>query len=109
MLTRRYLWIACCLGVFFLAVLRVSALDPRYPPRHYGYQAWQTDDGLPQNTVHAVLQTRDGFLWFATEAGLVRFDGAQFTVFDKSNTSQLASGVINSLFEDTQGRLWMGT
>ncbi|MBX6360311.1 sensor histidine kinase [Pseudacidobacterium ailaaui] len=107
--TRAQLWKTCSLGLLILWGLQVFALDPRYALEHYGYQAWQTDEGLPQNTVHAVLQTRDGFMWFATEAGLVRFDGAQFTVFDKSNTSQLASGVINSLFEDTQGRLWMGT
>jgi ligand-binding sensor domain-containing protein/signal transduction histidine kinase len=106
---RRHLWSACCLGLLFLACLRALALDPRYPLRHYGYQAWQTDDGLPQNTVHAVLQTRDGFLWFATEAGLVRFDGAQFAVFDKSNTPQFTSGVINSLLEDKDGRLWIST
>src|SRR5947208_5626417 len=40
-----------------------------------------TDDGLPQNAVNAILQTRDGYLWLATFDGLVRFDGLEFTVF----------------------------
>ncbi|HEX3435711.1 MAG TPA: two-component regulator propeller domain-containing protein [Pseudacidobacterium sp.] len=109
MFTRRQLWVICYTCLFFLAGLRASALDPHYSLRNYGYQSWQTDDGLPQNTVHAVLQTRDGFVWFATEAGLVRFDGVQFTVFDKSNTPQISSNVINSLFEDKSGALWIST
>ena len=79
-----------------LASLRAVALDPHYPLAHYGYQAWQTDDGLPQNTVHAVLQTRDGFLWFATEAGLVCFDGAQLTVFD-ARRSRIESTALQAV------------
>src|SRR5579883_2112001 len=107
--TRAQLWKTCSLGLLILWGLQVFALDPRYALEHYGYQAWQTDEGLPQNTVHAVLQTRDGFMWFATEAGLVRFDGAQFTVFDKSNTPQFTSGVVNGLLEDKGGQLWVST
>ncbi len=109
MVNLRPFWSACCLGLFLLACLRADALDPRYPLRHYGSQTWQADEGLPQNTVHAVVQTRDGFLWFATEAGLARFDGAQFAVFDKSNTPQFTSGVVNGLLEDKGGQLWVST
>jgi len=106
---RRHFWSICSAGLLFLASYSAVALDPHYPLEHYGYQSWQTDDGLPQNTVHAVLQTRDGYLWFATEGGLVRFDGAQFTVFDVKNTPQLGSDLVNSLFEDRQGALWIST
>jgi ligand-binding sensor domain-containing protein/signal transduction histidine kinase len=106
---RRHFWNACCIGLLFLTARCATALDPRYPLQHYGYQSWQTDDGLPQNTVHAVLQTHDGYVWFATEAGLVRFDGMQFAVFDKSNTPQLGSDLIYSLFEDAHGALWIST
>lgn len=109
MLTSRYIWNAVCLVLITLTSLAASALDPITPLQHDGYQAWQTDDGLPQNTVHAVLQTRDGYMWFATEAGLVRFDGAQFTVYDKQSTPQLGSSVIYSLYEDKQGALWIST
>ena len=44
----------------------------------YFYQVWQTEDGLPHNDVHGVVQTADGFLWVGTRRGLVRFDGIQF-------------------------------
>ena len=47
-------------------------------------EAWTTADGLPHKSVHAILQTRDGYLWLATTDGLVRFDGARFTIFDTS-------------------------
>ena len=106
MLIHRHFW---CAALFLLATLPVAALDPHYPLQHYGFQAWQTDDGLPQNTVHAVLQTRDGYLWIGTEGGLVRFDGVQFSVFDEKNTPQLGSDLINSLLEDRKGTLWIGT
>src|ERR1700753_1863984 len=106
---RRHLWSICCSGLLILVSRSAGALDPHYLLRHYGYQSWQTDDGLPQNTVHAVLQTRDGYIWFATEAGLVRFDGAQFTIFDRKSTPQLCSDLIYNLFEDRQGALWIST
>ena len=85
------------------------ALDPHQSLRHYGYQSWQTDDGLPQNTVHAVVQTRDGYIWLATEAGLVRFDSVKFTVFTHKDTPQLGSDLIYCLMEDRSGDLWIGT
>jgi ligand-binding sensor domain-containing protein/signal transduction histidine kinase len=85
------------------------ALDPHQSLRHYGYQSWQTDNGLPQNTVHAVLQTRDGYIWLGTEAGLVRFDSVKFTVFTHKDTPQLGSDLIYSLMEDKSGTLWIGT
>src|SRR6059058_1665672 len=54
-------------------------------------RAWQTETGLPQNTVHSIAQTSDGYIWVATEEGLARFDGAGFRVFDKQNTPELRS------------------
>ena len=41
----------------------------------WGQKAWSTENGLPQNSVHGVLQTRDGYLWIATEGGVARFNG----------------------------------
>jgi ligand-binding sensor domain-containing protein/signal transduction histidine kinase len=75
----------------------------------YIVDSWDTDDGLPQNSVTAITQTRDGYLWFGTLNGLVRFDGLRFTVLDEGNTPELNSSRIVALFEDEEGRLWIGT
>jgi ligand-binding sensor domain-containing protein len=69
---------------------------------------WQTEQGLPQNSVTCLLQSREGYLWFGTYAGLVRFDGVRFVVFDSDRFSGLADGRITALFEDAQGTLWIG-
>jgi hypothetical protein len=48
----------------------------------YSVRIWQADDGLPQNSVHAIAQTADGYLWVGTHEGLTRFNGIRFTLVD---------------------------
>jgi ligand-binding sensor domain-containing protein/signal transduction histidine kinase len=72
-------------------------------------RAWQTETGLPQNTVHSVAQTPDGYIWVATEEGLARFDGAGFRVFDKQNTPELRSNDVRALLATRGGELWACT
>jgi ligand-binding sensor domain-containing protein/signal transduction histidine kinase len=67
---------------------------------------WQTEDGLPHNAVQAIVQTRDGYLWLGTPAGLVRFDGVRFRVF---NQGELKHNNVHALVEDGDGTLWIGT
>jgi len=76
---------------------------------HYFIRIWQVEQGLPQNKITAVVQTRDGYLWVGTYNGLARFDGVRFTVFDENNTPELASSRITALFEASDGALWIGT
>ncbi len=87
----------------------LHALDPEKPLTNFQRQSWQTESGLPQNTVHAIVQTHDGYLWLATEGGLVRFDGLKFTVFDSQNTPAIRSNNIRALCEDSRHALWIGT
>ncbi|MGH9834601.1 MAG: ligand-binding sensor domain-containing protein [Blastocatellia bacterium] len=75
----------------------------------YRFDHWTADTGLPQNSVRAILQTRDGYLWVATLDGMARFDGVRFTIFDKSNTPGINSNRFIALYEDGAGDLWMGT
>src|SRR6185295_20203754 len=74
----------------------------------YRFDHWTADNGLPQNSVREIVQTQDGYLWFTTFDGLVRFDGVRFTVFNKSNSPGLATNRFVSLFEDRNGDLWAG-
>ncbi len=89
--------------------VRGPALEPATPLADFGRQSWVMENGLPQNSVHALLQTRDGYLWLGTEAGLVRFDGNSFAVFDRSSSPALPSGDIRCLLETKDGALWIGT
>lgn len=73
------------------------------------HDVWTTDHGLPQNSVNAIVQTGDGYLWLGTQEGLVRFDGIRFSVFDKQNTPEIKGNWISCLFEDREGNLWIGT
>jgi ligand-binding sensor domain-containing protein/signal transduction histidine kinase len=59
--------------------------------------------------VHAILQTRDGYIWAATEGGLARFDGLRFVVYNSQNTPGLRTNNIRSMFEDREGTLWIAT
>ena len=72
-------------------------------------ERWRHPQGLPQNTVRTLLQTRDGYLWIGTNAGLSRFDGVRFTMFDDRNTPQLKESEIWALAEGDDGSLWIGT
>jgi len=85
------------------------ALDPDKTITQYVHDVWQVEDGLPQSTITAILQTRDGYIWLGTQEGLVRFDGVRFTVFDKKNTKNIKDSHILTLFEDHEGSLWIGT
>lgn len=73
------------------------------------FDHWTTEQGLPQNSVLAITQTPDGYLWLTTFNGLVRFDGVRFTVFDKNNTKEFSTNRISDLFPDATGALWIGT
>jgi ligand-binding sensor domain-containing protein/signal transduction histidine kinase len=92
-----------------VVVHRAWALDPSQKLRHYGYSEWQDRDGLPQNTVRAIAQTREGYLWLGTDAGLARFNGREFTTFDSTNTPELRSNSIAALLATPEGGLWIGT
>lgn len=100
----RLLWrlVAQC-GLAFLG----SGLLVSVAWAQYRFDIWTTEHGLPQNSVLAIAQTRDGYLWMATYNGLVRFDGVRFTVFDKNNTPAFKTSRFHDLFEDTTGALWL--
>jgi ligand-binding sensor domain-containing protein len=64
---------------------------------------------LPQNSVNAILQTRDGYLWLGTEEGLVRFDGIRFTVYSSRTVAAFRQNEVNALAQTADGDLWIGT
>jgi signal transduction histidine kinase/ligand-binding sensor domain-containing protein/CheY-like chemotaxis protein/HPt (histidine-containing phosphotransfer) domain-containing protein len=83
----------------FLLAAPAAALDPARPVTEYGHQSWSSREGLPQNTINDIAQSRDGYLWLATRGGLVRFDGVRFS-------PQEVGDVAEKLHGDPAGNLW---
>ena len=73
------------------------------------HRTWQSEQGLPQNTILAIVQDRSGFLWLGTQDGLVRFDGFEFKVWNRSTSPELTSNKISTLKVSSRGGLWVGT
>ncbi|MDX1678561.1 diguanylate cyclase [Arsukibacterium sp.] len=73
------------------------------------FRGWSVEAGLPQVSVTAMVQDKQGYMWLGTQGGLARFDGHQFRVFNTANTPQLQSNLITALYIDSQQRLWIGT
>lgn len=91
--------LAVCFHIFFTAA----------KAGNYIIRQFQTDAGLPENTITALAQTPDGYIWCATFSGLARFDGVRFEVFDPSNTPELPTDRIIRLCATRNGSLVMMT
>ena len=97
------LLLAACLPRIVSAEAQVKPLDA------YFRETWTTRDGLPHNLVHAIVQTPDGYLWFATWEGLARYNGREFRVFDRGSVPELRDNGIRALRQGRNGSLWLGT
>lgn len=92
------------LGYCLMAGLFVSTIFSQYR-----FDSWTTDNGLPQNGVRQITQTPDGYLWFTTFDGLVRFDGLHFTTFNKGNTKGIANNRFTGIYADKDGTIYATT
>src|SRR5574344_206946 len=84
--------------MFLLFSLMVILLQPKFV-------SFTAEDGLSSNNVLAIARDRDGFMWFGTENGLDRFDGAHVTVYKQG---QIPGNIIMALAVDGDGNLWAG-
>jgi ligand-binding sensor domain-containing protein len=75
------------------------------PADAYFRETWTTRDGLPHNQVNAIAQTPEGYLWFGTWEGLVRYNGLEFQVFDRRNTPALRDNGVRSVRVAPDGAL----
>jgi signal transduction histidine kinase/ligand-binding sensor domain-containing protein len=98
----------CTLLVLLGTVYPAIALDPHKALTQYSSSVWTQQQGLPQDTIRSITQTSDGYLWLGTDEGLARFDGYQFTIFNRDN-GDLPSNSVTALAAGHDGSLWIGS
>jgi ligand-binding sensor domain-containing protein/signal transduction histidine kinase len=103
--------LACLLAAVMLPAAFGQATPPVPDDFLSGYTTaqWQTPEGLPEQTVQALAESVDGYLWIGTSGGLLRFDGARFTEYSRSTTPAFAENSVFCLMTDRDGTLWIGT
>ena len=92
-----------------LSLLPTPGYAHTVPSVQYTRRLWRVQDGLPEDTVQALAQSRDGFLWVGTTGGLARFDGSNFTVFDQNSTPGFQANSIFCILPARDGSLWLGS
>ena len=96
-------------AAFYLAARLLAASEVMPEPIPGPDYVVERVTALPQVTIRASTQTRDGYLWIGTYKGLIRFDGVRSVTFDLANTPGLSSDGVSLLYEDSLGDLWIGT
>ncbi len=99
----------CLLGSGGFAQSIYVGLSPQKAISQFQCDTWQKNQGLPQNSVFAITQSREGYLWIATYEGLARFDGSEFQSYTTLNVNELQSSGIWEVYEDSRQNLWIGT
>jgi signal transduction histidine kinase/ligand-binding sensor domain-containing protein/DNA-binding response OmpR family regulator len=91
---------------FFFAFLQAGA---QYTD--INFNNFSSKDGLSSSTVNAIIKDRFGYMWFATEDGLNKFDGVNFKAYrnNSSDTTSIGGNIITALCEDNHDNLWVGT
>ncbi|PPU39560.1 GGDEF domain-containing protein [Xanthomonas arboricola pv. populi] len=102
------LWRWVLLACVLLGVRPAGAQPPTHPAYHT-VTRWSMDDGLPHNLVHAVAQGADGLIWLGTWEGVARFNGRDFTVYDRQNTPGVELGGVFVVVRDSTGGMLFGT
>jgi ligand-binding sensor domain-containing protein len=87
-------------------VAPAAALDPQRAMSQYIRDQWGIEKGFPGGRVHAIAQTVDGYLWIASDKGLVRFDGFTFRLIPLSGVTSEPGSAVLGLASDAAGTLW---
>jgi len=94
-------------GLVWLAFL-MGISTGKEDPSEWIHRAWQTEDGLPDNSVTGLAQTLDGYIWVGTRGGLLRFNGSSFTAIPLPFKPEISHRVVGSVFLGQRDRMWVG-
>ncbi|MBD8627578.1 GAF domain-containing protein [Oxalobacteraceae sp. CFBP 8753] len=107
-----FTWAACSgLFRFTFFLLLALALPADANQRNLRFERLSVEEGLSQHSVMSILQDRQGFIWFGTQAGLHRYDGYRIVIYrnDANDPASIPDNFISASYEDPDGRLWFGT
>ena len=95
------------LHIFFLFL----ALQNTNAQNKLSVEHFSIEDGLANNSIRAMFQDQQGYLWFGTLNGLSRYDGQQFKTFDynHSDSTSISNNKIREIFQDRLGYIWVTT
>jgi signal transduction histidine kinase/ligand-binding sensor domain-containing protein len=93
--------------VILCLVCPAHALDPNRRLSQYIHDRWGKDRGFIGDSIYAIQQSADGYLWIGTEQGLVRFDGSSFAFIDRPLPNMPPIGPVRDLVSDRKGSLWI--
>ncbi len=99
-------------SIFILILFYLLQADVAYAQDAIPLQAYGVRDGLPEETIHAIVEDDHGFIWIATQREMVRFDGYQFTSPWKKSTEVRDYGILNSrggIMKGRDGKIWIGS
>ena len=102
----KFRWLPAALSLVALGCVPNLALAAE---SNYTIKVWDTEEGLPEMAVFAIMQTRDGYLWVGTGDGLARFDGVRFKRYEENDTPGISGSKVVRLFEDRAKNLWVAT
>lgn len=90
-----------------ISLMLAVVLLPLLNGQKIALENYTAKTGLPQNTINDIIQDQQGYLWFATQVGVARFDGYEFQVFNTSDG--LPDDFIECLLVNKEGEIWIGT
>lgn len=98
-------------NIFFLLIVFLNGILSYSQTEQIHFEHLTTEDGLSNNSVNAIVEDRNGFLWISTEKGLNRFDGSRFVNYysNPSDTNSLCDNLIWNLYYDSKGMIWITT
>ncbi len=101
----------CLLGLMLAGGVLFGAAEAQAKEsgkENYVVTVYNEQNGLPTGEANTVLQTQDGYIWIGSYGGLIRYDGTRFINFSQMDAG-ISSSSVRALFEDSKGRLWIGS
>lgn len=102
-------------SIYIFILLKILTFIHLHPlgseiTHHYKFEKVLFPEDLPQSSVFSIIQNRQGFMWFGTHGGLVKYDGYDIRVFthDPDDQNSIGNNAVNVIFEDRNGNIWLG-